>query len=81
MSKVEETEAIQGMNKEVQIKSMQQQCQTPVFNEKKSQPDENNNMWPKKPIKDMQSKRPVIQHKMPKEHMPQEDDKKCQSKK
>ena len=39
-------------------------------------------MWPKNPMKDMQSNRPAVpvQKKMSKKHMPQEDDKNCQSK-
>ena len=78
VSKVEETEIIQYMNNEVQTKSKQQQCQVPVFNGKKSQADENSNMQLKKPVKDMWSNGPVIQHKMSKKHMPREDDKNCQ---
>ena len=39
--KVEETEVIQCMNKEVQTKSKQQWCQAPVFNDKRSQANKN----------------------------------------
>ena len=65
VSKVEETEVIQCMNKEVQRKSNQQQCQAPVFNEKKSQVEKSVNMQPKKPAKDMWLNEPamLIQHK------------------
>ena len=79
VSKVEETKVIQCMNKEVQTRSKQQQCQAPVFNDKKSQADENSNIWLKTPVKDMQSNGPVIQHKISKKHMPQEDDKNCKA--
>ena len=82
VSNVEETEVILCMNKEVQTKSKQQQCQAPMFNDKKHQV-EKCDMQPKKPKKDVQSNGSamLIQHTMTKKSkiVLQEDDKNCQS--
>ena len=81
VSRVQETEVIQCMNKKVETKGKQQQCQAPiptVFNDKNCQAETNVTMQPKKPQVDVWSKGSamLIQHNILKK---QEDDKNCQS--
>ena len=81
VSRVQDTEVIQCMNKKVGRKSKQQQCQAPfptVLNDNNCQAEKVLICSQGSPKKDMQSNRSamLIQHKMLKK---QEDDKNCQS--
>ena len=84
VSRVEEKDIFQCINKKFETKSKQQKCQAAsptVFNNKNCQADESVYMCPKKPKKDMQLNEPaiLIQHKkLKKQIVPQEDDKNCQ---
>ena len=62
--------------------SNNEQSHNTTCTENKNCQAEKYDMWPKKPQRDVQSNEPVmlIQHKRLKKHMPQEDDKNCQSK-
>ena len=66
VSRVQQNEVIQCINKKVKTHSKQQQCQMPVFNNKKCQAKKSVNIQPKKPRKDMQSNGSamLIQHDM-----------------